>query len=179
MMTPTDGMRMRMMQMNQMGLSMNPQMESIYEPNIKENNERKSNDSDGFVVIFRKSGEGFSDEPIMIHCLKSEKVSDLIQKYRNKSGDSDCFKKFIFNGKQLNGYLTVSEAGLSENANIFVVNTKGIKGAGYPMMFSDVSKNKTKEIFFQIVHLHIEKQVKELIFLVFVIVKNVKLLIKK
>ena len=123
--------------------SMNQQMEFMYGPNIKENDERKRNNSDEFNVIFRRG-----DHAIIVQCLKSEKVSDLIQKYRNESGDSDCSKKFIFNGKQLNGYLTVAEVGIVKDANIFVVPTKGIKGGGYPMMFSDVSKNKTKEIFF-------------------------------
>ena len=44
--------------------------------------------------------------------------------------------------------LTVEEAGLVNNANIFVVATKGVKGSGCPMMFTDISKNKTKEIGF-------------------------------
>ena len=137
------------MQMIQMGHSMNQKMESIYGPNIKENDERKSNNSDGFIVKFKQLGESISNNPqINIHCLKSDKVSDLIQRYRNISGDSDCSKKFIFNAKNLNEYLTVSETELSENAIIFVVPTNRIKGGGCPMMFSDVSKNKTKEIFF-------------------------------
>ncbi len=38
-------------------------------------------------------------------------------------------KKFIFNAKALNPSLTVAEAGLNEGANIFVVNTAGVKGA--------------------------------------------------
>jgi hypothetical protein len=48
----------------------------------------------------------------------------------------------------LNLDLTVEEAGLVNNANIFVVATKGVKGSGCPMMFTDISKNKTKEIGF-------------------------------
>ena len=108
------GMGMQKM-INPMSHSMNQQMEFMYGPNIKENNERKNNNSDHLCVIFR-TGDGV----IMVQCLKSEKVSDLIQKYRNESGDSDCSKKFIFNGKQLNGYRTVAEAGIEKYGNIFV-----------------------------------------------------------
>ena len=136
------GMGMQQM-INPMSHSMNQQMEFMYGPNIKENDERKRNNPDEFNVIFR-----VRSNPIVISCLYSEKVSDLIQRYRNISGDSDCSKKFIFNAKNLNEYLTVSETELSENAIIFVVPTNRIKGGGCPMMFSDVSKNKTKEISF-------------------------------
>ena len=78
--------------------------------------------------------------------MKKLKISDIIQKYRTKSSNNDPSKKFIFSAKGLNLDLTAAEAGLTRNAYIFVVNTKGIKGAGYPMMFTDISKNKTKEI---------------------------------
>lgn len=130
---------------NQMNHYMNQQLEFM--PNIKDNDERKNKNFDGISVIFRVSGVINNSTPITIQCLGTEKVSDLIQKYRNKSGDSDCSKKFIFDAKQLNDSLTVDEAGIGDKSNIFVVPQKGIKGGGYPMMFSDVSKNKTKEIF--------------------------------
>ena len=65
----------------------------------------------------------------MILCTDDELVSDIIQKYRNKTGDKDESKKFIFNAKQLNSSLTVKMAGITDNSNIFVVTTKGDKGA--------------------------------------------------
>ena len=46
-----------------------------------------------------------------------------------KSQDYDESKKFIFNAKNLVPSLSVSEAGLINNSNIFVVATKDIKGA--------------------------------------------------
>ena len=46
-----------------------------------------------------------------------------------KSQDYDESKKFIFNAKNLAPSLTVAEAGLIDNSYIFVVATKGIKGA--------------------------------------------------
>ena len=60
---------------------------------------------------------------------QDEKVSEIIQKYRAKSNDRDDTKKFIYNAKQLNQDLTVAEAGIMNNSNIFVVATKGIKEA--------------------------------------------------
>ena len=53
----------------------------------------------------------------------------LCQRYRTKSSDTDTSKKFIFNAKQLNPALSVAEAGLTDNANIFVVTTRGVEGA--------------------------------------------------
>ena len=67
-------------------------------------------------VIFRSD--------VIIGCNIREKVSSLIEKYRNKSGDRDDNKKFIFNAKNLNLSLTVAKAGITNNANIFVVSTK-------------------------------------------------------
>ena len=83
----------------------------------------------GKCVIFRKSGQGENSAPIMIQCNDNEKISEIVQRYRTKSGDADTSKKFIFNAKQLNLGLTVAEAGLTDNANIFVVTTRGVKGA--------------------------------------------------
>ena len=84
----------------------------------------------GFSVIFRASGAtGQASAPIMVQCMPDEKVSEVIEKYRSKSGDRDPTKKFIFNSKNLAPSLSVAEAGITNNANIFVVATKGIKGA--------------------------------------------------
>ena len=83
----------------------------------------------GKCVIFRKSGEGQQGPPIMIQCMDNDKISDVIQRYRTKSSDTDTSKKFIFNAKQLNPALSVAEAGLTDNANIFVVTTRGVEGA--------------------------------------------------
>ena len=85
----------------------------------------------GMSIIFRASGAGGEQNrpPITIQCLGDEKVSDIIKKYRIKADDKDESKKFIFNAKALNVTLTVAEAGLTNNANVFVVTTKGVKGA--------------------------------------------------
>ena len=115
------------------------QMQNILQNNNNQNTSNQpqsqvqTNDSgargEGISVIFRKSGEGQQGPPIIIQCTKEEKLSDVIEKYRNKSNDRDDSKKFIFNAKQLNLNITVGQAGLTDNANIFVVTTRGVKGA--------------------------------------------------
>ena len=95
-----------------------------------EQNQPQQQSGGGFSVIFRASAEtGPASAPIMIQCMPNEKVSTIIDRYRAKSGDKDPTKKFIFNAKNLAPSLTLSEAGIANNANIFVVATKGIKGA--------------------------------------------------
>ena len=97
--------------------------------NQAENNNEDINQNN-ISVIFRVSGNtGDSSEPLMIQCRADEKVSAIIERYRTKSGDTDPTKKFIFNAKNLVPTMTVGEAGISNNANIFVVATKGIKEA--------------------------------------------------
>ena len=76
----------------------------------------------GLSIIFRKSGAvGQVSNPIMVQCMPDEKVSEVIEKYRRESGDRDPTKKFIFNARPISQTLTVAEAGLTNNANIFVV----------------------------------------------------------
>ena len=108
---------------------------------MNQNNQNNQNNDDqsssnqnqtgGICVIFRASGanQGEKSAPIMVQCLPNDKVSDVIERYRTKSQDRDPSKKFIFNAKNLNLDLTVQQAGFTNNANIFVVTTKGIKGA--------------------------------------------------
>ena len=110
---------------------------------ISDEEKISDNYNGGIEVNFRNQSIS-----LKIQCKPDEKVSDIIQRYRDKSGDNEPTKKFIFNAKALNPYLTVAEAGLANNFNIFVVSTKGIKGGGCPMMFTDISKNKTREIGF-------------------------------
>ena len=78
-----------------------------------------------FTVVFRSSGlDGKSVAPIHVKFKPDDKVSKIIEEYRRQSGDNDLSKKFIFNAKNLQPYLTADETGLLDNANIFVVSTK-------------------------------------------------------
>ena len=116
---------------NQLNNQMNNQMNNQNSTQTQNQSQSNSdgNERGGKCVIFRKSGEGQNEPPIMIQCMDHEKVSEVIARYRVKTGDQDGSKKFIFNAKQLNESLSVSEAGLTNNANIFVVTTRGVKGA--------------------------------------------------
>ena len=82
---------------------------------IQKNN--KQSNKPEFPIIFRV---GNSKSFYILKCTEDNKVSDIIEKYRNKSGDKES-RLFIFKKKILNPDLTASEAGISNNANIFVV----------------------------------------------------------
>ena len=73
-----------------------------------------------FVVIFRRA----NGNPIILEVNNEDKISDIIDRYSAISGDNAVSKKFIFNAKLLPQDLTVEEAGLYLNANIFVVESK-------------------------------------------------------
>ena len=124
-----------MNQMNQMAEMLKMNQANMPNSSFVSNNPAPSPSSSssnqaGLNVVFRVGGQGGQGRPpIMIQCMPNEKVSDLIQRYRTKSGDNDKSKKFIFNAKNLNHELTVGEAGITNNGNIFVVTTQGVKGA--------------------------------------------------
>ena len=104
----------QLMQIQQMLLQppMNQQMENIQKI------------EDKITVKFRKDRA----EPIPVKCSLNNSISDIIKKYRKYSLDNEPEEKFIFNAKALSPSLTVAEAGLTKNSNIFVVETKGLRG---------------------------------------------------
>ena len=74
-----------------------------------------------FDVIFKKaSSSGQEADSIIIQCRPDEKVKEIIEKYRKKSGDNEPTKKFKFNNKFLSPNLSVAEAGITNNSNILV-----------------------------------------------------------
>ena len=78
-----------------------------------------------FNIIFRRAGhDKESGKPLLVKVNEDEKVSEIIQRYREKYSDFEQNLKFIFNAKELNTFLSVAENGLSENSNIFVVKKK-------------------------------------------------------
>ena len=111
---------------NKMNSILNGQ--SSNEANNNSVNQNVSNNSKGITVYFRKNDQP-DQKPYSIQCNLTDKVSDIIQKYRNKSLDDDSTKKFIFNAKAVDPTLIASEQGLTDQANIFVVTTKNVKGA--------------------------------------------------
>ena len=95
--------------------------------NINMNMNQYPNIPKSFTVIFRHTGNDTNKLPIMVNVKENEKISDIIQKYRQKSSNYDINLKFIFNSKDLNHLnhsLTVAEAGITNNANIFVVKRR-------------------------------------------------------
>ena len=145
MMNQGNMMQSEMMNMNQ-GNMMQSQMMNMNQGNmmnqimnlhnmLNENNSNNPSHSEdnqinsGYINIkfrtFRLDIRTFE-----IQAKLDEKVSEIIQRYRFIANDHELTRKFIFNAKPLNYNLTLAEAGLSNNANIFVVSTKGIKGAG-------------------------------------------------
>ena len=91
------------------------------------NSERNNTQINQINVYFRQHNFG-ERRIISVRCEKNEKVSSLIEKYRNLSGDFDDDRKFIFKAKNLQPNLTVAEAGITNNENIFIINTRLIKG---------------------------------------------------
>ena len=92
-------------------------------------NESQPNESEYITVNFRQSGKD-SDKtiPTTIQCNINEKVSDIIEKYRNETGDRDLTEKFVYMAKVLNPAITLREAGMENNSSVFVVVTKGLAG---------------------------------------------------
>ena len=117
-------MNNQMMQMmnNQMMQMMNTNNNKpiINQGNMETNFEVKEQDENPTInIIFRKQ-QGIP--PLMVKCKKKDKVSDVINKYRLKSGDNDKNAKFIYNAKPLHPSLTIEEAGMTEGGNVFVIN---------------------------------------------------------
>lgn len=112
---------------------------------LKENESEMNNYE--LTLVFRFSGESKS-KSIMVPCLNNDKISEVIKRYRLISNDKGK-NIFFYNSKSINNCsLTVKEVGLMNGSNIFVEPIIRMEGGGCPMLFSDVSKNKTKEIGF-------------------------------
>ena len=71
----------------------------------------------GISVIINKNGTKTT-----IPCKLNDKVSDIIEKYKNATSDKSKNLKFIYNAKKLNEDLLVSEAGLVDGSVIFVIS---------------------------------------------------------
>ena len=134
--------QMNQMGMNQMGMNQqsmvnqqnNAQFFNMNQPmnqqNMQNNNNNQNNqqNSQDYLTVRFIKFDGKNVE-ISIQCLYSDKVSEVINKYRQKSGDNDMTERFVYNTKNLVPELTVAEQGLINSAVIKVISTKGIKGA--------------------------------------------------
>ena len=125
-------MLMNQMLMNQMGMNQMNNNQAGMNQNQGNNNFGNSqavppNNTETISVTFMKFQHGYSNT--VVKCCYSDKISDLIEEYRKKSGDYEMYEKFVFNAKNLCPDLTVAEQGLINGAKIKIIVTKDIKGA--------------------------------------------------
>ena len=104
-------------------MMMNPLMNQIQ--NNSQNSKKDSNENNQVINVIFKKGDGQNT----VQCVLSDHVSNIIQKYANKSLDNNMTEKFVFNGKALDPNITIAEAGLYDQANILVFSTKDIEDA--------------------------------------------------
>ena len=102
--------------MQQQEMMMRQQMENI---------QKEQNQNSEISVLFYRRG---FDRPIEIRCSLKDKCSDIFRKYKNLATKMNDTVKFIFNAKALPPSLTVEEAGITHNSNVFVVETNGVRG---------------------------------------------------
>ena len=116
--------QMKMMsQMNQM--NQNKKNSQNLNKDSNENNNNILNQE--INVFFNNISENI---PLnIIQCTLSDKVSDIIQEYRNKTLDKETTNIFHHNGKALDLNMTAAEAGLHNLAIIHVINTKNVDGS--------------------------------------------------
>ena len=117
--------QMMQQKMMQQQLMQQQQMNSLNQALKNQANSQNQPDNNNLNVIFKVKDIG----AITIQIQYDQKVAELINKYRGKTGDREPQKKFIFNGKSLNPSLSCAEAGLTNNSIVFVLNTKDVEGA--------------------------------------------------
>ena len=66
---------------------------------------------------------------IIIQTEPNEKMSSVINKYINKSGDLNAGNYYIFNNKKIVQQLSVAELGMNDGAEVIVANTGNVIGA--------------------------------------------------
>ena len=86
-------------------------------------------DNDNIMVLFKIRGEGQNSNLVNVQINSNDSVSLLIEKYRNKTGDFEQKKRFIFNAKELKKNQTCIEAGLFNDSIVQVINIKDVNGA--------------------------------------------------
>ena len=120
---------MNMMHMNnQMNMmNMNNQM-NMMNINNQMNMINKNINEDDIQIIFDIPEFDGLERNIVISCKYSEKIEDIIKRYRIKSLDDDVNEKFIFNRHSLNPKNTVAQEGLGNLSKIIVIKTRRIYG---------------------------------------------------
>ena len=91
----------------------------------KMENFQKEQNQNNEISVFFHGGNGGGIE---IRCSLKDKCSDIIQKYKNLVTKKSDTEKFVFNAKTLYPSLTAEEAGITNKAHIFVIETEGVRG---------------------------------------------------
>ena len=108
-------------QMNQQFQFLNAQRQMMNILNGVPNNEQHQINQETFksvkFLLINQDEQITGD--MVVFFMFNDKVSVIIEKYRNLALDNEP-KKFIFNGRELNGDLTAAESGIYNNAEILV-----------------------------------------------------------
>ena len=82
-----------------------------------------NNSTNNIDIIFQN---GATRKITVLYCNHNEKISEVIKRYREKANDYKE-NKFMFNGKDLNPSLTLSESGISHGTKIVVFHLGELK----------------------------------------------------
>ena len=127
----------QMIQCNNMNfnpINYNQNMMFMNQPQIIRNNENNQNDfqinnSQIINIFFYQT---WSNKNIILICSKNEKISDLIQKYRDKSNDYNMNIQFLYNNRELDLSKTMSEYELVNYSKIFIYLNKDVTNLDIP-----------------------------------------------
>ena len=97
--------------MNVNPFNFNANMMAINQPNFEPNI---------ITVIFKQE---WTNHGIIVDCSPDEKISNIIQKYRMKSGDYDTRRVFLYNAKKLEPDKTALQEGLRHSITVIVTKT--------------------------------------------------------
>ena len=97
-----------------------PNMNQMIDTNNSINNPKMIN------ITFVKNKE--PEIKTKVNGFLHEKISDIINKYKRQSGDTDQALLFIFNGMKLNISKTLEEACLLDGSIVYVISSQNIMG---------------------------------------------------
>ena len=97
---------------------------NFFNSNLDNINEEFQKWSATFIPIYNQKEKRIDTLPTIVEFVSNDLISEIVDKYREKSDDKRNNLKFIVDGRALEMNLTAREAGLSNNANIYVLQVK-------------------------------------------------------
>ena len=104
---------------------MNPFMMNQMMTMFQNKNNQNNNETLWNLVFEKKNGE----QAVNLNISPDETVQAAINQYKIKTNQTKEDIKFIFNGKQLDYSLTISQSGLNNGSKITVIGTRDVEGA--------------------------------------------------